>query len=126
MRTKLISTLLGLLIINCLNVAQITVNAVGDVMLGSVTPKTILPPNNGEEFVKAIGEYLIGADIVFGNLEGSLISNDLKRFRWQGKNNHTVAEHLFDFTNTPTIFGNGFVCNLCRNIVVNGRQLKVD
>ena len=47
-------------------------------MLGSVTPKTILPPNNGNEFVESIGDYLGGADVVFGNLEGSLISDDLK------------------------------------------------
>jgi hypothetical protein len=58
--------------------AQITVNAVGDIMLGSVTPKAILPPEDGQEFVESIGEYLNGADVVFGNLEGSLISTDLK------------------------------------------------
>lgn len=78
MRIKLLFTLVGLLTTNFLAEAQITVNAVGDVMLGSVTPKSILPPNNGEEFVEAIGEYLTGADVVFGNLEGSLISDDLK------------------------------------------------
>jgi hypothetical protein len=78
MRIKLLFTVLYLLIINFLTVAQITINAVGDVMLGSVTPKTILPPQNGEEFFDAIGEYLAGADIVFGNLEGSLINDDMK------------------------------------------------
>jgi poly-gamma-glutamate capsule biosynthesis protein CapA/YwtB (metallophosphatase superfamily) len=77
MLIKLLFTVLCLLI-NFLTVAQINVNAVGDVMLGSVTPKTILPPNNGYEFVESISEYLSGADIIFGNLEGSLISNDLK------------------------------------------------
>jgi poly-gamma-glutamate capsule biosynthesis protein CapA/YwtB (metallophosphatase superfamily) len=58
--------------------AQIKVNAVGDVMLGSVTPKTVLPPNNGDEFVKSIGSFLDDADVVFGNLEGSLITDELK------------------------------------------------
>jgi hypothetical protein len=64
--------------INLSAIAQVTVNAVGDVMLGSVTPKTILPPNNGNEFVESISEHLVGADVVFGNLEGSLISDELK------------------------------------------------
>jgi len=57
---------------------QITINAVGDIMLGSTTPKTILPPDNGVEFMESIGEYLDGTDIVFGNLEGALIKNDMK------------------------------------------------
>ncbi len=78
MRIKLLFTLFCFLTINLLTEAQITVNAVGDVMLGSVTPKSILPPNNGEEFVEAIGDYLTGADVVFGNLEGSLINDELK------------------------------------------------
>jgi len=64
--------------INFLTLAQITVNAVGDIMLGSVTPKTVLPPDNGNEFVESISQYLSGADIVFGNLEGSLITDELK------------------------------------------------
>lgn len=58
--------------------AQITVNAVGDVMLGSVTPKTILPPQIGNEYVESISEHLFGADVVFGNLEGALINSDMK------------------------------------------------
>jgi poly-gamma-glutamate capsule biosynthesis protein CapA/YwtB (metallophosphatase superfamily) len=78
MRIKLLFTLVGLLTTSFLAEAQITVNAVGDVMLGSVTPKTVLPPNNGNEFVESISEYLTGADVVFGNLEGSLIRDDLK------------------------------------------------
>ncbi len=66
------------LISNFFTEAQIKINAVGDVMLGSVTPKTILPPDNGEEFVNAISHYLTGGDIVFGNLEGSLINDEME------------------------------------------------
>jgi poly-gamma-glutamate capsule biosynthesis protein CapA/YwtB (metallophosphatase superfamily) len=77
MLIKILFTLLGLVIINFLTLAQITVNAVGDIMLGSVTPKTVLPPDSGNEFVESISQYLNGADIVFGNLEGSLITDDL-------------------------------------------------
>lgn len=50
-----------------------TVHAVGDVMLGSVTPRPILPPDSGKVFVESIGGYLTGGDVVFGNLEGTFI-----------------------------------------------------
>lgn len=60
------------------NLPQIRIKAVGDIMLGSVTPKTILPPNNGEEFVFSMGEYLEKADIVFGNLEGAIINDGMQ------------------------------------------------
>jgi len=58
--------------------AQIKIKAVGDIMPGSVTPKKILPPQNGKEFVESIGKYLKDADIIFGNLEGAFIHDDLK------------------------------------------------
>ena len=58
MLIKLLFTLLGLVMINFLTLAQITVNAVGDIMLGSVTPKTVLPPDSGNEFVESISQYL--------------------------------------------------------------------
>jgi len=95
MRIKLLFTLPGLLMINFLTVAQITVNAVGDVMLGSVTPKTILPPNNGNEFVESISKYLSGADVVFGNLEGTLIRDDLKPKKC--KEQSRKAERCYEF-----------------------------
>ena len=58
--------------------AQIKIKAVGDIMLGSVTPKEILPPNNGQEFVESVGNMLKDADIIFGNLEGAFISERMK------------------------------------------------
>ncbi len=39
------------LFLNLTSNAQIRIKAVGDIMLGSVTPKTILPPDEGNEFV---------------------------------------------------------------------------
>lgn len=57
---------------------QITLRAVGDVMLGSYTPRTILPPNDGRFFADSIGRYLKGADIVFGNLEGTFVKPEMK------------------------------------------------
>ena len=57
---------------------QITIKAVGDIMLGSVTPKTVLPADSGHIFVNEIGSYLKGADIVFGNFEGTFILDSFK------------------------------------------------
>ena len=57
---------------------QIKIKAVGDVMLGSVTPKEILPPDSGKEFVNSIGNLLSNADIVFGNLEGAIINDEME------------------------------------------------
>ena len=58
--------------------AQIKIKAVGDIMLGSVTPKEILPSDNGNEFVKSAAHLLYEADIVFGNLEGSFITDEME------------------------------------------------
>jgi hypothetical protein len=58
--------------------AQIKIKAVGDVMLGSVTPKEILPPKKGLEFVESVGDMLMNADIVFGNLEGAFFKEDME------------------------------------------------
>lgn len=81
--------------------AQIKIKAVGDIMPGSVTPKKILPPLKGIEFVKSIGQYLSGADIVFGNLEGSIINEGMepKKCSERSRKNATcyefgIPEHL--------------------------------
>ena len=53
------------------------IKAVGDIMLGSVTPTQILPANQGAVFVEAIAPYLDSADVTFGNLEGVFIKEGL-------------------------------------------------
>ena len=57
----------------------ITVNAVGDVMPGSITPVKIVPPDSGRMFADSIGQYLRGADVVMGNLEGVFVLEDIHR-----------------------------------------------
>ncbi|MDR1871173.1 MAG: CapA family protein [Deltaproteobacteria bacterium] len=47
----------------------ITVSAVGDIMLGT---ENLLPPDGGVSALKDPTPYLLGRDIVFGNLEGPL------------------------------------------------------
>jgi len=52
----------------------ITIAAVGDMMLGSAYPdKTKLPPDSARESFAAAKDYFKGSDIVFGNLEGTLL-----------------------------------------------------
>ncbi|MGD8307239.1 MAG: CapA family protein, partial [Ignavibacteria bacterium] len=67
-----------ILIANSITGAQIKIKAVGDIMPGSVTPRKILPPEKGNEFVESIGKHLTDADIIFGNLEGTFIYDELK------------------------------------------------
>ena len=45
-------------------------------MLGSRTPKEIIPPDSGKIFIRSIGSLLKNSDLVFGNLEGALVSKD--------------------------------------------------
>jgi hypothetical protein len=52
---------------------NLTVAAVGDVMMGSAWPDEILPPRDGEGIFDGVREAFRGADIVFGNLEGPLL-----------------------------------------------------
>ena len=52
--------------------AVIRVFAVGDVMIGSTFPTSILPPNDALDYFDSVRPLLEGGDIVFGNLEGAL------------------------------------------------------
>ncbi|MGH9820288.1 MAG: CapA family protein, partial [Pyrinomonadaceae bacterium] len=52
----------------------ITINAVGDVMLGSTSINdSFLPPNDGRDLLKPMIPTLSAADITFGNLEGPML-----------------------------------------------------
>jgi len=51
----------------------IEIVAVGDIMMGSTWPRTILPPNDGADLFSHVAPLFRGADLVFGNLEGPLI-----------------------------------------------------
>ncbi len=58
--------------------SQISIKAVGDIMLGSVTPREIIPKDSGYVFVRSIGKYLRGSDIVLGNLEGTFFTGEMQ------------------------------------------------
>ena len=67
---KRIKRLLILLTLLTLNIhSQISIKAVGDIMLGSLTPDPIIPLHNGRIFSDSIAKHLTGTDIVFGNLK---------------------------------------------------------
>lgn len=50
----------------------ITVSAVGDIMMGTTYPINALPKDNGKNLFKYSKEYILAADIRFGNFEGTL------------------------------------------------------
>ena len=80
----------------------ITIAAVGDMMLGSTYPdRSKLPPDSAKESFDAAKDYFKGSDIVFGNLEGTLLDKGLPATY---KKNLKVA-YLFRM---PTYYGGVF------------------
>jgi hypothetical protein len=56
----------------------ICIAAVGDIMLGSAYPDSSkLPPDSAKKSFKHAKKYLAGADVVFGNLEGTLLDSGM-------------------------------------------------
>src|ERR1700761_470539 len=50
------------------------ITAVGDIMLGTSYPTAAtLPPDSGKSSFNAVQKYFKGSDVVFGNLEGTLL-----------------------------------------------------
>ena len=68
----------SIFLFSSLSFAQINIKAVGDIMLGSQTPRKVIPPNNGNFFKDSIATYFDCADIRFGNLEGVFVNGDVK------------------------------------------------
>lgn len=80
----------------------ITIAAVGDMMLGSAYPdRSKLPPDSAKESFDAVKGALSGSDIVFGNLEGTLLDTGMPATY---KKNLKVA-YLFRM---PTYYGKVF------------------
>ncbi len=51
---------------------NITIAAVGDIMLGTDFPDNRLPPGDGRHLLDGVTDTLNGVDVAFGNLEGGL------------------------------------------------------
>lgn len=98
--------------------AQIRIKAVGDIMLGSLTPKTIIPAESGKIFAKSIGSYLTGADIVFGNLEGAIVSDGMRPVKCSDTSRTLGKCYEFGMPNflAPSLVQMGFtILNLDNN-----------
>jgi len=52
----------------------LSINAVGDIMLGTDYPQNHLPPDNGQYLLSGVSAILKEADVTFGNYEGTLLS----------------------------------------------------
>lgn len=64
---------------------QLSIVAVGDIMMGSHGPRGILPPNEGRDLFTGILSHLKGGDITFGNLEGPLLDGGGAGKCWETK-----------------------------------------
>ncbi len=51
----------------------LTIAAVGDIMMGTTYPESLLPPHDGQGIFDAVKGSFQGADLLFGNLEGPLL-----------------------------------------------------
>jgi hypothetical protein len=94
---------------------EIAIAAVGDIMMGSVTPQRWLPPDDGEGLFDGVAGYFQGVDIVFGNLEGAIMDG-----AEPGKCRDSRSPWCFEFK-TPTRYAHylkkaGFnVLNIANN-----------
>jgi hypothetical protein len=58
---------------------EITIAAVGDIMLGTDYPEDHLPDDDGAGFLSGVAALLAAADLTFGNLEGVLLDGGQPR-----------------------------------------------
>ncbi|OPY79617.1 MAG: Capsule biosynthesis protein CapA [Syntrophorhabdus sp. PtaU1.Bin153] len=75
---------------------SLTVVATGDIMMGTVHPVNVLPPDDGEGIFKAVSGEFRDGDIVLGNLEGPLLDHG-RAFKCKG----AAPGRCFEFM-TPT------------------------
>jgi len=64
------------------NKDTISIIGVGDMMLGTNYPSTsYLPPNDGKDLLTPVKDILLDADLTFGNMEGTMLSDsgDVKK-----------------------------------------------
>ncbi|MGE5363674.1 MAG: CapA family protein [Bacteroidota bacterium] len=57
---------------------QIKIVAVGDIMMGSLTPRNSVPQDSGKKIIPVIKKLVNKGHVVFGNLEGPFIRSDMK------------------------------------------------
>ncbi len=67
----------------------IVVKCVGDIMMGTLYKKPILPPNDGKGIFDGVKDYLKNCDILIGNLEGTFTT--VKKSWKRADNIHSFA-----------------------------------
>lgn len=77
-KLRFIIIFLSILILPSASFPQIRIIAVGDIMLGSLTPRNSVPQDSGRKFIPVIQKLVNKGHIVFGNLEGPFIRPDMK------------------------------------------------
>lgn len=98
---------------------SLTIVAVGDIMMGTIYPVDILPPEDGKGIFQFVRGELRSGDIVFGNLEGSLCDEGKPI-----KCNVPLSGNCFEFV-MPTRYvnhlkGAGFsVLNIANNHILD-------
>ena len=65
-----------------------TIAMVGDMMLGTLHPKTQLPPNDGKNLFDDVKEILSSATIAVGNCEGVFCDEKIPCAKGKGKNSY--------------------------------------
>jgi len=91
----------------------ITIEAVGDIMMGSIYPVPILPPDDGNRLFESVADELINSDIAIGNLESPFCDSEIPPKK-------IINEHNYIFATTTNYAKNlvraGFdVLNLANN-----------
>jgi len=64
------------IVVSSIPAQTLNIRAVGDIMMGSQTPRPVLPNDTHLNQARKMKPYLAGADIVFGNLEGVFVEPD--------------------------------------------------
>ncbi len=71
----------------------VSINSVGDILMGSMFPNKVLPPKDGKTLFKWVKKYLTSenANIILGNLEGAVTSlpNSKSRKRYVPKRSYS-------------------------------------
>jgi poly-gamma-glutamate capsule biosynthesis protein CapA/YwtB (metallophosphatase superfamily) len=72
-KLSVIYTIFFLIIVSQVSAQTLSIRAVGDIMMGSQTPRPVLPKDKHLNQARKMQKFLAGADIVFGNLEGVFV-----------------------------------------------------
>jgi poly-gamma-glutamate capsule biosynthesis protein CapA/YwtB (metallophosphatase superfamily) len=98
---------------------HLTIVAVGDIMMGTIYPVDILPPEDGKGMFKPVQGEFQGGDVVFGNLEGSLC-DEVTPMKCKGPLSGNCFEFVMPSRYTSHLKDAGFsVLNIANNHILD-------